>query len=350
MTDRMVGRAARPIRVRAQLDDVARLAGVSSPTASKILNNVPTLSVKQETRERVLEAAKTLGYEPHATARALAGARSLAIAFLVPELSNSIYALMIRGAFERARELGYTVLIAEDSEGQVADERFNRLVAAGHVDGLLIASARKGHPFIETLERNAVPHVFVNRVVPGSHRDVYMQVGESGRLAARRFAAAGHRFLGHISGPLDVETSRARSEGFLETAAELGLPRPVVVNMPAFDERAGSDGLAVLLEREPRITAVFSTSINQVVGALHRADAAGLDVPGDLSLLAYDDLPLADFLIPPVSTIAMPLIELGREAVDALLEQIEGGEPRDRIVPVLPRIVERQSIAQHAGS
>ncbi|CAN5365436.1 LacI family DNA-binding transcriptional regulator [soil metagenome] len=340
----MTERPARPIHVRAHLEDVARMAGVSSPTASKVLNNVPTLSVKQETRDRVLEAAKSLGYEPHAMARALAGASSRAIAFLVPALSNSIYAQMIRGAFERARELGYTVLIAEDVEGQDVDERFNQLVAAGHVDGLLIASSRSSHPLIESLERNSVPHVFVNRVVTGSERGVYMQVREAGRLAAHRFADEGHHYLGHISGPLDVETSRARAEGFVEAAIELGLPHPVVANMSAFDERGGSDGLRELLDREPRITAIFSTSINQVIGVLHEAHERGLAVPADLSVLAYDDLPLADFLIPPVTTIRMPLAELGRESVDALLEQVQGYEPRNRTVPIPPHIVERQSI------
>src|ERR1700749_1755945 len=105
-------------RSRTSLDDVARLAGVSGPTASKILNNISTLSVKPETRVRVLAAAEELGYEPHAMARALAGARAHAIAFLVPELSNPVYAQMIRGAFERAAERNYTVLIAEDFEGQ----------------------------------------------------------------------------------------------------------------------------------------------------------------------------------------------------------------------------------------
>lgn len=329
---------------RANLEDVAQRAGVSGPTASKILNNVPNLSVKQETRERVLQAAEELGYEPHAMARALAGAHARTIALLVPDLSNPIYAQMVRGAFERAAELGYTLLIAEDSEGQVADTRFNRLVKAGHVDGLLIATAREGHQFIETLETSGVPHVFVNRVVPGSDRGVTMQVREAGSLAAQVFVDAGHQFLGHVSGPLDVDTSRARADGFVETAMRLDLPEPVVVNVP-FDERGGSDGLQALLEIEPRVTAVFSTSINQVIGVLHQAHAMNLRIPEDLSVLAYDDLPLADFLIPPVTTIAMPLGNLGREAVSALIEQVGGATPQNRVVDELPRIVRRESVA-----
>jgi LacI family transcriptional regulator len=339
----MSDRTVRPIRVRANLDDVARLAGVSSPTASKILNNVSSLSVKGETRERVLDAAKSLGYQPHAMARALAGSRASTIAFLVPDLSNPIYALMIRGAFERASELSYTVLIAEDTDDQVADDRFNRLVTAGHVDGLLIGSARAGHPFIEELGKHSLPHVFVNRIVAGTNRGVSMEVREAGRLAAQEFARRGHRFLGHVSGSLDVDTSRARAEGFVEEALRLGLQKPVVENM-TFDELGGSAGMRRLMNREPRTTAVFSTSISQAIGVLHCANEIGLRVPDDLSVLAYDDLPLADFLIPPVSTIAMPLHELGRLGVDALLDQINGAVPRDRVIPIAPRFVDRQSI------
>ncbi len=261
----------------------------------------------------MIEAAKTLGYEPHALARALAGERANTIALLVPELSNPIYAKVIRGAFERAAERGCTVLIAEDFEGQVADDRFRRLVAAGHVDGLLIASAREGHTIIASDDGgDPTPHVFVNRVIPGTNRGVSMQVREAGHAAARLLAGLRHRYLGHVSGPLEVDTSRARADGFVETARELGLPEPLVVNV-SFDEQGGSAGLLELLEREPRITAVFTTSINQVIGALNRANLMGLRIPQDLSMLAYDDLPLADFLVPPVSTISMPLYELGRE-------------------------------------
>jgi LacI family transcriptional regulator len=331
---------------RTSLGDVAKVAGVSTPTASKILNKVPGLSVKQETRDRVLRAASELGYEPHAIARALAGARAGSIALLIPDLTNPIYAQMIRGAFERARELGYTVLIAEDSEGQVADDRFERLVQAGHVDGLLIATARQGHPLLTDLKDKGVPHVFVNRV-PGTERGVSMQVRQAGALAAQVLADAGHAYLGHVSGPLDVDTSRARAEGFVAAATRLGLPEPVVVNHP-FDERGGSDGLLELLGQEPRITAVFSTSINQVIGVLHRAHGTGLRVPQDLSVLAYDDLPLAEFLIPPVTTIVMPLHQLGREAVEALLDQVEGGSPANRMVAIPPRVVHRQSVARPA--
>lgn len=332
-------------RTRANLQDVAELAGVSSSTASKILNNVPGVSVKQDTRDRVVQAAQTLGYEPHAMARALAGSRARAIAFLVPELSNPIYAQMIRGAFERSRELGYSVLITEDNEGRVSDERLNRLVKTGHVDGLLISSARGDHDFTATLNESAVPHVFVNRLVPHSQQGVSMRVREAGQLAAELFAQLGHRFLGHVSGPLDVSTSRARAEGFVETALRLGLPEPIVVNVD-FDERSGATGLQTLLDLQPRTTAVFSTSINQVIGVLHQAHSLGVRVPEDLSVLAYDDLPLADFLIPPVSTIAMPYYELGREAVDAILEQIDGAPPHNHFVPIPPRIIIRQSTAR----
>ena len=149
---------------RAQLADVARVAEVSISTASKIINGVTNVSARPETRQRVLDAAAALGYRPHVAARALAGASAHALALLVPELTNTVYSTIIRGAFAQARVRGYTVMVAEDFDEQEADESFGKLVAAGHVDGILMASARSGHPVVEGLARQGIPHVFVNGV------------------------------------------------------------------------------------------------------------------------------------------------------------------------------------------
>ncbi len=119
---------------RARLEDVARLAQVSKSTASKILNNSPELSARTETKDLVFAAAGTLGYHPHAAARALAGAPARALALLVPELTSPIYSQMVRGAFAQAQIRGYTVLVAEDYEDQRVNERVSTLVSAGRVD------------------------------------------------------------------------------------------------------------------------------------------------------------------------------------------------------------------------
>lgn len=327
---------------RAALADVARLAGVSTSIASKILNDVATVSVRPETRQRVLDAAARLEYRPHATARALAGGASRALALLVPELTNPVYSKTIRGAFAEAKVLGYTVMVAEDWEGQETDESFGNLVSAGHVDGLLVASARRGNPVLRSLADRGIPHVFVNRPVSGSGRNVTMDVAGASRLAVEYLAGLGHAAIGHVAGPRDLETGRTRAIAFQTAAAEHGVAT-APLSYETFDERGGHDATARLLRRNPGLTAIYSSSLSQAIGVVHAIHERGSRIPDDVSVVAYDDLPMADYLTPPLDTIAMPLAELGRTAVRALVEQINGAPPADVEVPIAPQLVRRGS-------
>lgn len=332
---------------RAQLADVARMAEVSVSTASKILNGVPNISARPQTRQRVLDAAAALGYRPHVAARALAGASAHAIALLVPELTNPVYSTIIRGAFAQARVRGYTVMVAEDYGEQEADESFGNLVAAGHVDGILMASARPGHPIVAGLARRNIPHVFVNRAVDGAGRNVTMNLAAASALVVERLAGLGHELIGHSSGPPGLETGHTRALAFEAAVAEHGVRR-APVSHTTFDERGGTLAVAELLDREPGLTAIYSGSLSQAVGVVHALHARGLRVPDDISVIAYDDLPLAEFLVPPLDTVAMPLIELGGTAVDALVDQIGGAPSRDVVIPTPPRLVLRGSSAEPA--
>jgi DNA-binding LacI/PurR family transcriptional regulator len=321
------------------------MAEVSVSTASKILNGVANVSARPQTRQRVLDAAAALGYRPHVAARALAGASAHALALLVPELTNPVYSTIIRGAFAQARVRGYTVMVAEDFDEQEADESFGNLVAAGHVDGILMASARPGHPVAEGLVRRNIPHVFVNRAVEGSGRNVTMNMAAASALVVERLAGLGHEGIGHSSGPRGLETGRTRAVAFDAAAQEHGVRR-APVSHTSFDERGGALAVAELLHRDPGLTAIYAGSLSQAVGVVHAIHERGLRIPEDISVVAYDDLPLAEFLVPPLDTVAMPLIELGSTAVDALVDQINGAPPQDLVIPIAPHLVLRGSSAE----
>lgn len=332
-------------RHRATLADVAQLAEVSVSIASKVLNDVPTVSVRLQTRQRVIDAAARLGYRPHITARALAGGSAKALALLVPELTNPVYSKMIRAAFLEARTLGYTVMVAEDLEGHEADESFANLVAAGHVDGVMVASARHGHPVLEDLDQLGIPHVFVNRAVLGSNRNVTMDVAGASVLVVDHFVRLGHRAIGHVAGPRELETGRTRALAFRSAVQAHGLSTAPISYAPTFDERGGAVATSRLLKRYSELTAIYSSSLSQAVGVLHMIHELGLQIPRDISVVAYDDLPLAAYLSPPVDTIAMPLKELGQGAVRALVAQINGEQPQNVEVRIPPRLVSRSSSA-----
>jgi LacI family transcriptional regulator len=332
--------AGRPARAR--LADVASAAGVSKSTVSRVLSGDPTLSVRDETRERVRALAQELDYRPHPVAKALATPTTGALALLVPNLSNPAYVEIIRGAYRRAREHGYVLLCAEDFEEQEADEAFTELVDGGRVDGLLIASARPENRLLGALARHWVPHVFVNRSVPGAAGNVTLDVARASRLAYEHLAALGHTAIGHVAGPYDVQSARGREEAFLAAAAEHGHPAPPVAR-GAFTPPGGAAAAERLLGEHPEVTAVFTSSLAQAIGLLHVARGLGRAIPGQLSVIAYDEVPVAEYLSPPLTTIAMPLSEVGAAGVDILVELLDGAPARSQVLGTEPVLVERGS-------
>ncbi|MGW1024704.1 LacI family DNA-binding transcriptional regulator [Streptomyces sp. NPDC002577] len=340
--------------VRARLVDVARVAGVSKATVSKVLNGRQDLSVRPETRQRVHEAAESLGYRPHSGARALAGASTHALALLVPALANPTYVTIARGAYQRARELGYLSLLAEDFDGQEADESFNDLVQEGRVDGLLIASARPGHPLLDALSRSPVPHVFLNRSVEGSGRNVTMDVARSSVTALDHLHSLGHQAIGHIAGPSGITPSDDRKQAFLQHAEKLGLSAAPVASGDFTEEGGGAATLELLRTdadgSRPPVTAIYTSSLAQAIGAMSAIRDLGLRIPEDISVVGNDDLPIAGHLVPALTTVAMPLYELGTAAVDALVAAIQGAPLGDVVVPTEPHLVLRGSTARPEGT
>lgn len=330
---------------RAKLADVAEAAGVSKATVSKVLNARSDLSVRPETRRRIHEIAESLGYRPHLAARALAGAGTHALALLVPALANPTYITIARGAYQRARELDYLSLLAEDFDGQEADESFNDLVSAGRVDGLLIASARPDHPLLESLSRSPVPHVFVNRAVEGSGRNVTMDVARSSHAALDHLASLGHLAVGHIAGPGGIVPSQAREDAFVKRAAALGLTAAPIARGDFTEAGGEAAALEILGTPASPVTALYTSSLAQAIGAMQAVRSLGLRIPEDISVVGNDDHPVAAYLSPPLTTVAMPLYELGVTAVETLIATINGNPSGDVVVPTEPRLVLRGSTA-----
>lgn len=332
----------------ARLGDVARAAGVHVSTASRVLNGTTDISIREETRERIIAAARELGYRPNAIGRSLKMATTGALGLLVPSLRNPVLSGIVRGAFQRAWERGFVLVVAEDTSDSEAQRAYERLVEEGRIDGLLVTSTRPESPALDRFANSAVPTIFVNRRHPGSNRNVVMREEDAGARAARHLLDCGHRRLAHLAGPRELDTARRRRDGFLAAARAAGV-EPNVVHA-AFDERAGFAAMQELVRLAPRPTGVFVSNINQVVGALAGARAEGLAAPDDLSVVGYDDDPVAEFLDPPLTTIRMPLFELGVRSVDALVDALEGREPRDVVLETPPQLVERGSVARPRGA
>jgi DNA-binding LacI/PurR family transcriptional regulator len=320
--------------------DVARLAGVHVSTVSRVLRNSPQLNIRPATRLRIQQAAEELRYRPNAVARALRLASTGALGLLVPSLRNPVYSEIARGAFERAWERSFVVMLAEDRGGGDAERAYERLVQNGRIDGLLIAGSHPDSMLPQRAPEAPVPFVFVNRRMPGGH-NVSMLEEDAGRLAARHLLELGHRRIGHLAGPEDIDTARRRVTGFLEATAAAGV-EPRVTHAP-FDEGAAHERMLELLEGPDPPTGVFTSNFNQAIGALAAAREKGCRIPDDLSLITYDDDPISAYLAPPLTGIRMPMHEMGVAAVDAIMDRIAGRPTTDVTVPTPPELILRDS-------
>jgi LacI family transcriptional regulator, galactose operon repressor len=330
-------------RVRPTLRDVAAFAKVDPSVVSRVINEDPRLSIAPETRARVIAGIEKLGYRPNVIARELRLARTMTIGFVLPDLQNPVYGQIIQGAQRRAQEAGYAIVIGSPLEGRAMDDSFTRLLHQGRFDGLLIASATLDDKAIRDLAARPAPIVIVNRRVEGVDSSVIVDDAAGSRLATEHLLGLGHRFLAHISGPLEVDTSLRRKQGFDAAVGRLRARKAIVIAADGYDAHAGLRAMRELLARNPEVTAVFAANVMIAIGAIRAALDEGRRVPGDLSVIALHDFPLAELLEPPLSTVRMPLAELGSEAVDLLLRRIEGKPERSRMVPTPPAVVDRGS-------
>jgi LacI family transcriptional regulator len=338
------GRVLPPAQNRARLADVATLAGVSKSIASRILNGTPGLSIRPETRARVVEVAQQLNYRPHTGARGLRRAHNGAISLVIPDLLNPIFALISRGSVHRAREYDFAVLLTEDTDPEEANRIVVDLVRGGRIDGAIVASASPRHPLLASLRELDVPHVFVLRTIRGSGRNVIPPDERMSALAVDHLCDLGHTVIGHLAGPRGLSTTSRLSAGFRKQAARRGAQQAFVSGHD-FSERGGAEAAHSLLGQTPRPTGLTTESVGQAAGALHAAAQLGLRVPEDLSIISCADAPLVEYLNPALTTISVSFATYGATAMDALSRQLLGEAPHDVHVDVEPHLVVRESTA-----
>jgi LacI family transcriptional regulator len=335
-------------RGRSTLRDVARLAGVSISVVSRELNGDPVLRARDETRQRIQEAAKALGYTPSHAARSLRLARAFAIGLLVPEVTNPIYDLLIRGIDDAADALGYQVLLGRTERLQPEGDFLRRLVGEGRVDGFLVQRPDEidVHEFAPLIEGGA-PVVLLNS--RGSRRgSAVLDDAAGARLATEHLLELGHRDIALIGGDVHSHTGRARERGYVEAIKAAGMRRRSAwILHSGYGTEAGGRAIRELgLTGGRRPTAVVVANVTAALGVLRGAREIGLAIPEQLSVVAIHDSWLADYSWPSLTTVRMPLYELGQEAVRLLHLRLLGERAIDVTVDQpAPVVVSRGSTA-----
>jgi LacI family transcriptional regulator len=309
-----------------------------------VLNNA-AVRVQPHTRARILGAAAELGYRPNSNARGLRLARSNTIGLILPNFANPVYAQIINAVARRAEEQGYTVLMHANLSG---GDRHERIVTENRVDGLLMAGALGSSTGLERVEALGVPTVLVNRAVPGAPASVTLDDTRASQLAVEYLAALGHRKIAHIAGPPSADTAARRREGYELALERLDLDRAAELVVPGtYDEAGGAAAMESLLAAGTDATAVLAANVTLALGALSAAHRRGVEVPGQLSVIAIHDTSFAAYSVPALTTVAMPLDELGSAAIDMLADRIEGAPGSVRVITEPPpRLVERESTAR----
>jgi LacI family transcriptional regulator len=333
-------------RRASRLIDIAEAVGVHTSTVSRVLNGDPAQSIRPEVYQQILATARQQGYRPNALARALKRRRTGAFAFVVPLLRNPIWVRLQRGALQRASERGYVVMIMEEpTEDPKPPGSYRYLVDESRVDGLLIAtSLRLSEQAGDTL---LAPHVYVNRRGPGRGNNVIMDEPGAVRLFIDEVAGLGHRSVAIIDGPADVDTVHRRVSAARRICASKGLT--VTALHAAATEEGGWAATSKLLASPARPTACAVGSLNQLFGVLAALRSAGVPVPGAMSVVSLDEDECLAFMDVPVTSVAMPLAELGTAAVDALIARVEGDPERDVLVRHPMTMVLRDSVAPAAA-
>jgi LacI family transcriptional regulator len=317
----------------ATLSDVAARAGVSISAVSRVLSDSPDSRVTPATRQRIEDAARDLDYHPNFTARALKRSRTQVVALVVPDLTNAIFAELMRGVEETAHELGYMVLLARAESMRPVGPAIAKLVGEGRVDGVLLqlGDAASGDVLEPVLTQN-VPLVLVNSRRDGFVGSVTLPDGAASRIAVEHLRSLGHTAIAHIGGLPSTDSAERRAQGFSAALLAAGLPQhPAFVTRLGYEPRQGREALRRLLALPDRPSAIVVANVNAAMGVLAEARSLGVRVPEELSIVAIHDAWTAENSWPPLTTINMPLYDLGRLSMTALVERISSGRSTDSV-------------------
>lgn len=331
----------------ATIKDVAERAGVAPSIVSRLLNDDPTVRVRPETRMRVEAAARALDYVPNRAARALRGARAGALGVALRHLTSPVYAQIFSGAEAEARSADLLLVAIELDALATEPQAFQRFVRGGAIDGILLQ--RDGVPgdalVMDHVVGSGLPFVIVNERVAPPVAGVALDDCRAAELATAHLLALGHRRIAHLAIGGETNRSEDRRRGWELALKRAGLAAsPAMVAIGGGRPETGYAGMMQLLANAERPTAVVAGTLLSAIGALGALRDAQLGVPEDISIIAHHDSWLARYVTPSLTTVRLPLDQLGGHAVRLLVEQLEGGGTRQELLEFpQPEIVPRGS-------
>lgn len=345
----LMERPARPT-----ISDVAERAGVSTATVSRVLAGIGRS--RPDTSAAVMAAVEALGYRPSGVARSLRMQRTGTLGLIVSDIQNPFFPELVRAADDAARAIDYSILLGSAAFDELRAVHYLNLMVDRRVDGIIVASSQISDASWRWLIASPVPVIVVNAEPPDYRVPAIASDNEAGsRLAVEHLVGLGHRRIGYVRGPESFTAAAPRFDGFRKACQEAGLgpeDTPVVQGDGQVEggERAAGEMLALV----PRVTAIACYNDMTAIGALRMLRGAGRHVPGDVSVVGFDDIAAASWVVPALTTVSQPKAEMGRLAVEYLVRALEdpSGEPAPQTVrlPLSLRVRESTGPAPVDGS
>ncbi|MDT3425559.1 LacI family transcriptional regulator [Paenibacillus forsythiae] len=324
--------------------DVARLAEVSIATVSRVLNR--SKPVSPELEEKVMKVVDELGFNPNPVARTLIMKESLLIGVLIPDVSNTFISMFVRGIEEELFQNGYTALLCNTNSDTKIELHYLDLLRKKYVDGIVLLTSAPKPEQIQFFKKHKIPVIFSSHTDKDSRFScINIDDYQASYDAARYLIGLGHRSIAFFCGPMEYYQTIRRFDGYKQALADHGVDyRAEWVFDKDYDIDSGYNSGMELFAREDRPTAICCVSDMVAIGAIRAAEDSGLGVPEDVSIMGFDDIPIAGASRPRITTVRQPVYELGTRSAQMLLRQIRGKEQYKREAIVLPHeIIERES-------
>ena len=326
----------------ATIRDVARLAGVSVATVSRVINQKD--SVNSETAGQVLKAIEQLHYVPNAVARGLAGKKMGIIVLILPDILNPFFPALARGVEDVAHKKGLTVILGNSDDLGMKESSYIKVLREKYVDGFIFASNTIREEDVESLRNDRIPIVLLDRGLNTASCPVIRSNNREGaKLAVQHLIVQGCQKIAHIYGPQEFITARDRLLGYEEVAGRLKGYSPSLMVSGNFDIESGRKAVEQLIARHPDLDGIFAGNDLMAVGALKALHDRGIRVPEQVKVCGFDGIGLTEITEPELTTVAQPVYEMGALAARILLDEIESGIRENTLRELDVRLISRKS-------
>jgi LacI family transcriptional regulator len=337
-----------PANKAVTLKDVAAMAGVHAATVSRSLNPKERHLVAADVAERVVAAARELGYRRNLLAAGLRTGRSHLVGILVPDIANTVFSPILSGAAERLSQEGLSTVVADVGRDPGRQLEIAQELVTRQIEGLILATVQRNDPIVDFCLEQNIPTVLVNRAEERRRLSAVVSDDALGmQLAVDHVVEFGHRRIAHLAGPEGVSTGHLRRRAFYGAMDHHGLRTSDDLHESAggYTREEGAQAARRLLDRSPDTTAIVAANDLLALGVYDVLRERGLRCPEDISIIGHNDMPMVDLVAPPLTTVRISQEALGREAAELLIQRIRGDATERRNIVLAPTLIVRGSTA-----